>query len=257
MITSLQNDRVKLAYGLLTGSKSRRKAGKIALEGARLIRDAVEAGYIPDFILYDPAAADPAPLGLDADLLLDASPEIIRHVSGTESPQGMVGVFPFPTPSLPSAPSRILILDAISDPGNLGTILRTAAAAGVDVVLLAPGCVDPYNDKALRGGMGAHFRIPVINQSWDKIAATCAGSPVYLADMQGDQPYDVADWSDRWALVIGSEAHGASEQAKALAHSRVYIPMAAATESINAASAAAAILFEAARQARAQRIESP
>jgi TrmH family RNA methyltransferase len=257
MITSVHNDRVKLAHGLLSGSKSRRKAGKIALEGARLIRDALEAGYLPDFILYDPAAiTDPASLGIDADLLLDASPEIIRHVSGTESPQGIVGVFPFPTPSLPPAPSRVLILDAISDPGNLGTILRTAAAAGVDVVLLAPGCVDPYNDKALRGGMGAHFRIPVINQSWDKIAATCDGSPVYLADMQGDQPYDAADWSGRWALVIGSEAHGASEQAEALAHSRVYIPMAAATESINAASAAAAILFEAARQARAQRIES-
>jgi TrmH family RNA methyltransferase len=250
MITSLQNDRVKLAYGLLTGSKSRRKAGKIALEGARLIRDAVEAGYLPDFILYDPDAVDPTSLGLDAELLLDASPEIIRHISGTETPQGMVAVFPFPTPSLPSAPGRILVLDAISDPGNLGTILRTAAAAGADVVLLAPGCVDPYNDKALRGGMGAHFRIPVINQSWDKITATCDGAAVFLADMKGDQAYDAADWSGRWALIIGSEAHGASEQAKALAHSRIYIPMAAATESINAASAAAAILFEAARQGR-------
>jgi TrmH family RNA methyltransferase len=253
MITSLQNDRVKLAYGLLTGSKSRRKAGKIALEGARLIRDAVEAGYIPDFILYDPAVIDPAAFEVPAELLLDASPEIIRHVSGTETPQGIVGVFPLPTPTLPKAPQRILILDRISDPGNLGTILRTAAAAGVEVVLLAPGCVDPYNDKALRGGMGAHFRVPVINQSWEKIAATCDGSPVYLADMQGDQAYDAADWSGRWALIVGSEAHGASDQAEALAHSRIFIPMSAATESINAASAAAAILFEAARQARAPR----
>jgi TrmH family RNA methyltransferase len=253
MITSVHNDRVKLAHGLLTGSKSRRKAGKIALEGARLIRDAVEAGYLPDFILYDPAAVDPASLDIPAELLLDASPEIIRHVSGTETPQGMVGVFPFPTPSLPIAPRRILVLDAISDPGNLGTILRTAAAAGVDVVLLAPGCVDPYNDKALRGGMGAHFRVPVINQSWEKITASCDGAPVYLADMQGDQAYDAADWSGRWALIIGSEAHGASQQAAALAHSRIYIPMAAATESINAASAAAAILFEASRQSRASR----
>jgi TrmH family RNA methyltransferase len=250
VITSLHNDRVKLAHGLLTGSKSRRKAGKIALEGVRLIHDAVEAGYIPDFILYDPAVVDPAALSLPVELLLDASPEIIRHISGTETPQGVVGVFPLPTPSLPPAPGRILVLDAISDPGNLGTILRTAAAAGVDVVLLAPGCVDPYNDKALRGGMGAHFRIPVINQSWEKIATTCDGAAVYLAEMQGDQAYDAADWSGRWALIIGSEAHGASEAAEALAQTRIYIPMAAATESINAASAAAAILFEAARQGR-------
>ncbi len=65
----------------------------------------------------------------------------------------------------------MLILDALRDPGNLGTILRTAAAAGVEVVLLAPGCVDPYNDKVLRSGMGAHFRVPVISQKWGEIAA--------------------------------------------------------------------------------------
>jgi TrmH family RNA methyltransferase len=250
MITSLQNDRVKLAYGLMTGSKSRRKAGKIALEGVRLIRDAMEAGYIPDFILYDPDAVNPEPLNLDASLLLDASPEIIRHISGTEQPQGIVGVFPMPAPGIPASPRRVLILDALADPGNLGTILRTAAAAGVDLVLLAPGTVDPYNDKALRGGMGAHFRVPVVNQSWERITITCDGLPVYLADMTGDLTYDAADWGQGWALIVGSEAHGASEQAESLAHQRVYIPMAAATESLNAASAAAVILFEAARQGK-------
>lgn len=251
MITSLQNDRVKLAYGLLTGSKSRRKAGKIVLEGVRLIGDALAAGYLPDFVFYDPASFDPAPFNLDAALLLDAAPEVIKHLSGTEQPQGVVGVFPLPTPSVPRDLRRVLILDALADPGNLGTILRTAAAAGVDLVLLAPGTVDPYNDKALRGGMGAHFRVPVINQSWEKIAATCDGLPVYLADMTGDLTYDAADWGQPWALVVGSEAHGASESAAALAHHTVYIPMAAATESLNAASAAAVILFEAARRGHA------
>lgn len=248
MITSLQNDRVKLAYGLLSGSKSRRKAGKIVLEGVRLIRDAVEAGYLPDFILYDANSLDAASLGVPDDLLLEASPDIIRHISGTEQPQGVVGVFPMPTPSLPRRLHRVLILDALSDPGNLGTILRTAAAAGIDAVLLAPGSVDPYNDKALRAGMGAHFRVPVLSQSWEKIAAACDGLAVYLADMDGDASYDQADWSHGWALIISSEAHGFSEAASALAHQRIHIPMAAATESLNAASAAAVILFEAARQ---------
>jgi TrmH family RNA methyltransferase len=252
MITSLQNDRVKLAHGLLTGAKSRRKLGKVALEGVRLINDALEAGYLPDFILYDPESVSLAMLkvNVDADMLLDVSPEIIRHITSTEHPQGIVGVFPLPTPNVPRSPQHILILDAISDPGNLGTILRAAAAAGVDLVLLAPGCVDPYNDKVLRGGMGAHFRVPVINQSWDKIAETCSGLNVSLAEMNGDLAYDAADWSGAWALIVGSEAHGASEQAGALAHQRVHIPMAAATESLNAAIAAAVILFEAARQRR-------
>ncbi len=250
MITSLQNDRVKLAHGLITGTKSRRKTGKIALEGVRLINDALEAGYIPDFVLYDPASVDIAPLGIDPDLLLDAAPEIIRHVSTTEQPQGIVGVFPIPTPNIPRSPQHVLILDAIRDPGNLGTILRSAAASGVDLVLLAPGCVDPYNDKVLRGGMGAHFRVPVINQSWDKIAETCTGLNISLAVMDGNLSYDAANWSQPWALIVGSEAHGASEQAGLLAHQRVYIPMAAETESLNAAMAAAVILFEAARQRR-------
>lgn len=255
MITSLQNDRVKLAYGLLSGSKSRRKAGKIVLEGLRLIRDAVDSGYIPDFVLYDPEVItiDLAALGIPSEVLLEASAEVIQHVSGTEHPSGLVGVFPMPTPSLPRSLRRVLILDALSDPGNMGTILRTAAAAGVEGVLLAPGSVDPYNDKALRGGMGAHFRVPVLTQSWDKIAATCDGLPVYLADMVGDLTYDAADWSNGWALIVGSEAHGVSERAAALAHQRITIPMAAETESLNAASAAAVILFEAARQGRAAR----
>ena len=251
MITSLQNERVKLAHGLVIGTKSRRKLGKIALEGVRLIHDALEAGYLPEFILYDPEIfPDPAVFNLSDEVAFPVSSEIIRHVSGTEHPQGVIGVFPLPSPSIPPALQRVLILDAISDPGNLGTILRTAAAAGVELVLLAPGCVDPYNDKVLRGGMGAHFRVPVINQSWEKIAQTCANLTVYLAEMSGDLAYDAADWSHGWALIIGSEAHGASEAAAALARQRIYIPMAADTESLNAASATAVILFEAARQER-------
>src|SRR5262249_33514926 len=154
------------------------------------------------------------------------------------------------TPSIPRSPQHVLVLDAISDPGNLGTILRTAAAAGVDLVLLAPGCVDPYNDKALRGGMGAHFRVPVLAQSWEKIAEICTNLTVFLGESYGNLTYDDADWAHGWALIIGSEAHGASEAASGLAQQRISIPMAAETESLNAASAAAVILFEAARQGR-------
>ncbi len=250
MITSLQNERVKLAHGLITGTKSRRKLGKVALEGARLIRDALEAGYLPDFILYDSSSESIRSLNVEADLLFDVSPDVMQHLTATEHPQGVIGVFPLPTPSIPHSRDRILILDGLRDPGNLGTILRTAAAAGVDLVLLAPGCVDPYNDKVLRAGMGAHFRVPVIHQSWDKIAETCNGLIVSLADMHGDVAYDAADWSLGWALIVGGEAQGASEATISLAHQRVFIPMAAETESLNAASAAAIILFEAARQRR-------
>jgi TrmH family RNA methyltransferase len=253
MLTSLQNEKVKLARALQMEAKARRKEGKIVLEGARLIRDAIERGLEPEFILYTPNAAIE---NIISDVknrsvsLVEVSDTVMRHVSDTQQPQGIVGVFPLPTPDLPRQPERVLILDAIRDPGNMGTMLRTAAAANVQAVLLSPDCVDLYNPKTLRGGMGAHFRVATAERSWDEIAAYCQGLAVYLADSRGEVRYDLADWSAAWALIIGSEAHGVSSEAQRMAEARVFIPLAAETESLNAAVAAGVILFEAMRQAR-------
>jgi TrmH family RNA methyltransferase len=247
MISSPQNEKVKLARALQDRAKTRRKEGKIVLEGARLVRDAMQQGLRPDFILAT-AESDStflATFGLEPLIVSD---EIMRDVSDTQQPQGILGVFPMPAPTLPTGASRIVILDSIRDPGNLGTILRTSAAAGVEAVLLSPTCVDPYNPKALRGGMGAHFRVPVIESDWERIAAYCYNKHIYVADSEGDVAYDAVDWSSPWALIIGGEADGVGREALALAQQRVYIPMAAATESLNAAIATAVILFEAARQ---------
>ncbi|MEO8612116.1 MAG: RNA methyltransferase [Chloroflexota bacterium] len=247
MISSPQNEKVKLARALQDRAKTRRKEGKIVLEGARLVRDAMQQGLLPDFILATPDSASGflATFGIESILVSD---EIMREISATQQPQGILGVFPMPTPTLPPDASRIVILDSIRDPGNLGTILRTSAAAGVQAILLSPTCVDPYNPKALRGGMGAHFRVPVIESDWDRIATYCYNKHIYVADSEGDLAYDTADWSSPWALIIGGEADGAGHEALALAQHRVYIPMAAATESLNAAIATGVILFESARQ---------
>lgn len=249
MITSVQNERVKLANALITGAKNRRKEGKIALEGVRLIHDAIErGGYTPDYILYDPQQVNVQALQPLTNQLFEASAEVIKHVSATEQPQGIIGIFPMPIAKLPTKPAQILILDHLRDPGNLGTILRTAAGAGVDAVLLSPGCVDLYNDKVLRGGMGAHFRLSIAERSWQDIRDYVGDAPVYLAEMVGDVAYDVVDWTVQHALIIGSEADGASAEAEAMATERVYIPMASETESLNAAVAAGVLMFEAARQ---------
>lgn len=242
MITSTQNERVKQVAALQAQAKRRRKEGRIVLEGVRLVRDALDAGHRPDYILY---TAETDSLHTEALLVSEA---VMRHMSDTQQPQGVIGVFPLPQITPPPAPERVLILDAIRDPGNLGTLLRTAAAAGVQAVLVAPGCVDPYNPKVLRAGMGAHFRVPLAEMDWSRIGTYCAGLRVCLADAAGDTRYDLADWRAGWALITGSEAHGASAEAQQIASARVYIPMAAATESLNAATAAAVILFEAQRQ---------
>jgi TrmH family RNA methyltransferase len=254
MITSPQNEKVKLAHALQTQAKARRRERKIALEGTRLVRDALDRKRKPEFVLYDGATADAKLIArLERDIgdskVLQVSPEVLQHVSATEQPQGIVVVMALPTPDLPREPRRVLILDGVRDPGNMGTALRTAAAAGVQVVILSPDCVDPYNPKVLRSGMGAHFRVPIVEAAWQEVAAYCEGLPIYLADGGGDHDYDRVDWS-AWALIIGSEGHGASEQARELATQRIRIPMAAATESINAGVAAGVILFEAARQRR-------
>lgn len=247
MITSPQNEKVKLVRALQDRAKTRRKEGKIVLEGVRLLRDACQQGHRPDFVLST-SNTDVSFLATYAIEPIAVSDEIMREVSDTQQPQGIIGVFPMPEPNLPPNARRVVILDSIRDPGNLGTILRTAGAAGVDALLLSPTCVDPYNPKALRGGMGAHFRVPVVEADWERIAAYCYNKTIFLADSQGDVSYDAANWTDAWALIIGGEADGAGKAALALAQQRIYIPMAAATESLNAAVAAGVILFEAARQ---------
>jgi TrmH family RNA methyltransferase len=246
MITSQQNPRVKLIRALQEKARTRRKEGKIVLEGARLVRDALAQGHAPEFIFYTPDAESALPAGrFEAE---PVSPEIMRHVSDTQQPQGIIGVFAMPEIALPQPAQRVLILDVIRDPGNLGTILRAAAASGTQAVLLSPDCVDAYNPKVLRAGMGAHFRIPLAVLDWPEIAAYCTGLPVYLADSVGDLRYDQVDWRADWGLIIGGEAHGAGEQAANLAQARIYIPMHTQTESLNAAMAASVILFEAQRQ---------
>ena len=247
MITSVQNEKVKHIRALQDHAKNRRKEGQIVLEGVRLVRDACQQGYRPDFILSTPEADTGFLSAYGIEPLL-VSNEVMRAASDTQQPQGVIGVFPMPEAKLPPDAQRVVILDSIRDPGNLGTILRTAGAAGVQVVLLSPTCVDPYNPKALRGGMGAHFRVPLAQADWEHIGAYCYNKHVYVADSDGDMRYDEADWRTAWALIIGGEAHGAGSEGLALAQHRVYIPMAAATESLNAAVAASVILFEAARQ---------
>ncbi len=256
MITSLQNERVKQIRELQARPRARRKTQRIVLEGTRLVLDALAQGSAPDYVLVTPDAdaALLAALHKYNSTLLEASPEVLAHASETQAPQGVIGVFPLPLLTPPAALSQVLILDAVRDPGNLGTLLRTAAAAGVELVLLSPDCADPYNPKVLRAGMGAHFRVPVQEADWSQIAALCGGLPVYIADGAGTLAYDRCDWTAGWALVIGSEAHGASADARRLAAAGVFIPLAAATESLNAAAAAAVILFEAARQRRAVRL---
>ena len=251
IIRSTRNKQVRYVKSLQTKPRFRRSERKLILEGDRLIADALSSRCKPDFALYSPGRAN---YKLVAELqerncsLQPVSEAVLRHVSETQHSPGMLVAFQLPRPPMPQPAERVLILDALREPGNLGAILRTARAAGVDLAILAPDCADPYNAKALRAGMGAHFRLPIVESSWKEIAAFCRELRVYVAKPAASIWYTAVDWRESWALVVGSEAHGASEAALKLAGSSISIPMLGASESLNVAGAAAVILFEAQRQ---------
>ncbi len=254
-ITSLHNDKVKQIRALQSAGKTRRTEKRIVLEGARLIGDALDSGAIPFYALYGGEAVEtPAGAALlerlksQAVECVEAAPDVMAHAADTQTPQGWLAVFPLPALIPPSAPTLALILDGVADPGNLGTILRTAAAASVDLVILAPGCVDAFNPKSLRGGMGAHFRIPLRRIGWKTILDEYGALPMYLAEADATTPYTAVDWRAPCAVIIGGEAHGADSAAQGAAAQQFTIPMASGAESLNAAAAAAVILFEVRRQ---------
>jgi TrmH family RNA methyltransferase len=151
--------------------------------------------------------------------------------------------------NIPDQPDFILIPDQIRDPGNLGTLIRTAAAAGVQAVLLPPETTDAFAPKVIRAGMGAHFWLPIHVMDWAEIQAVCeeAGLQMFLADMFGQSCWKT-DLEVPLALVIGGEAEGASTQARGLADTIVSIPMPGDAESLNAGVAGAVLMFEVVRQ---------
>ena len=251
MITSLANEKVKFARSL--GLKKNRAAHRqFVVEGTRVIEEAERAGVTPALVFFEPEAVSAAPRAGDLLARLQVrtrevypvAPNVLTALAQTETPQGLLAVYPFPAMPFPADPDFVLILDALRDPGNLGTILRTAWAAGVATVLLAPGSADPYNPKVVRAAMGAHFFLPIRLLPWNEIARLLGSVPrVYLADAQGQVNYAQADWSRPCALIIGGEAEGASAAARDLAPTRLFIPMPGHAESLNAAVAAGILLF--------------
>ncbi|GAB4163993.1 MAG: RNA methyltransferase [Candidatus Promineifilaceae bacterium] len=252
MITSLTNTKVKTIRRLLADRRFREQEHAFVIESSRWLAELQQHSLTPQFILYtENWQRQTAHQALLAQLNAPAyeiDENLLQTISDTETPAGILAVVPIPSKLLPDQPNFLLILDRLADPGNLGTILRTAAAAGVQGVLLSPGCVDAYNPKVVRSSMGAHLRLPIHSRPWHEIAALTEGLTVYLADAQGDLSYTQANWRSRCALIIGSEAEGAGPEAQRLAAARVYIPMCAATESLNAAVSCGILLFEAVRQ---------
>jgi len=252
MITSSQNPKIKLVRALIGHAKERREAGAFVVEGVRLIEEADAGDWRFRFALYD-GSLNARGSSLVEHLLAreieveEVSERLMKSLSDTETPQGILAVLELNQLPLPASPDFVLIPDRIRDPGNLGTLLRTAAAAGVQAVFLPTETTDAFSPKVVRAGMGAHFSLPIQSMKWEKIRREIEGLQVYLADMDGTSCWET-DLFEPLALIIGSEAEGASEEARELATQKISIPMSGDMESLNAGVAGSVLMFEVMRQ---------
>ncbi len=257
MITSPHNPRIKLVRALAGRSKERREAGVFLAEGVRLVEDAFSANWPFQFVLFSADVSNRArklieQMRADTVEIEEVSPAVLRAASETETTQGILAVLKLPDGQMirQTPLNFLLIPDQIRDPGNLGTIIRTAAAAGAQAILIPPETTDPFAPKVVRAGMGAHFRIPIYTLTWDEIRSRAEGITIFLADSNAEAGISCwrADFRQPLALIIGGEADGASQPAKVLTNLVVNIPMPGKIESLNAAMAGAILMFEIVRQ---------
>lgn len=252
MITSASNNRLKLVRGLFERTKVRKQEQKFVLDGYRLVKDALEAEILPETVLYRADIEDASEIGeLLAQLTalnvecLSVEPRIYNAISDAQTPQGILGVMNWVELSPREPLDFVLVLDQMGNPGNLGSALRTATAVGVSAVILAPDSVDSYNPKVIRGAMGAHLRLPILQWEWAQIAELSLRFVV--ADAGGTATIYDQDWTQPTGIIIGGEAHGPQSEAHAIAEEIISIPMQGG-ESLNATVAASVILYEAYRQ---------
>jgi TrmH family RNA methyltransferase len=253
MITSLNNSRVKLIRNLQKNRRTRQKEGVFVIEGTRLVDEAIAADAHFQMAFHTNHLDDRG-RGLIHGMqragaeVFAVSDEVMSACSDTVTPQGILAVLPIPSHPIPKNLKLALVLDRLNDPGNLGTILRTALAAGVDVVLFTEGTVDAYSPKVVRSAMGAHFHLPMVMSSMTEIPQHLKGLELFLADVHGERSYFDVDWRMPLGLFIGSEASGVQPAVENMVDHRVRIPMPGDTESLNAAVTTALILYEIIRQ---------
>ena len=248
-ITSRQNPLMTHLRKLASSRSYRKKSGEYLCDGTKLLDEALKWGApVQTAVFSDDVEIPTLP---DTVRAVCVSEDLMRSVSPMETPQGALFTVALPETKLPEtlAGKHYLVLDGVQDPGNVGAVLRTADAFGCTGALLLPGCADPYGPKTLRAAMGAVFRLPLYAVGLEALPGLLAdaGLPLYGTALRHDT-VDVRQRDlRRCALVIGSEGRGVSAEVLALCRETLRIPMSSHCESLNAAAAAAVLLWEAYR----------
>ena len=257
MITSTANAQVKNLAQLIKKSKARTEQGVYLVEGIKMFQEAPKNEIVKAYIseeLYEKGTLQEALKGISYEILIK---EVFDHVADTKTPQGILCVMKQKNYSLDQLTAGncplLLVLENIQDPGNLGTMMRTAEGAGVSGVLLSRGCVDIYNPKTIRSTMGSIYRVPFLYTDdllgdLDKLHEK--GITTFAAHLKGRGFYDEESYKIPTAFLIGNEGNGLSDEISEKAKQYIKIPMEGQLESLNAAVAAAILMYEASRQRR-------
>lgn len=254
-IASPDNPAIRSVRKLIASSRERRRQRRAVLDGWHLLAAWREAGGTPERVLVAARVADApatrqALAGIDPRRVAVVDDRLFDHIAPVEEPTGVLSVIAIPHPRAQPV-ACCLLLEDIQDPGNLGSMLRSAAAAGAGAVYLSKGCADPWSPRALRGGMGAQFLLAVHEHADLVAVARDFSGQVVATSLAAATPLWALDLRGPTAFVFGNEGAGLSATLLAAAHHRVRIPMPGGMESLNAAAAAAVCLFERVRQLQA------
>lgn len=261
-LDTADNKTMRVVKRLSQSHQARKKSGESIIEGPRLIEEALSAGLMPRLVVYSPQWVDRAEgrsfmvrlQALSAHLFY-VTDRLFNEVSQVETPQGILAVIPTPAPtslewllSHAVAPLLFPVAAGIQDPGNLGTLVRAALAAGAGAFGIAPGTVEPFNPKCVRASAGALFRLPLVFLEGDWMERFAEERiSLFATAVEGGTPYFEADWKKPCAVLFGNEGSGLAPELL-LQSKTVTIPMSPASESLNVSMAGAVLLFHAAYQ---------
>ena len=242
-ITSLKNPKVT-TWKSLKDRKGRRETGCFLVEGRKMVEEAIASAFPVEAVLVD--VDRQGEFALPAGIPAYSMPgHVLAAVCDTKTPQGIAAVVRMAEVELRG--SRLVAMDGVQDPGNVGTIIRTADAAGFDGVILSNQCADVFSPKVLRATMGSVFRmgIRVTDDLPDLLTRMVQeGASVLSSQLDGEPFYQRSSLNERFVLVIGSEGNGVTDEVKAIATHKVKLPMRGGAESLNAAVAAGIMMYE-------------
>ncbi|TSB48008.1 TrmH family RNA methyltransferase [Alkalicoccobacillus porphyridii] len=244
-IDSTKNEQIK-KWKKLHKKKDREKAGQFIVEGFHLVEEVLKSDIELQVLLLTEEFVLPVDWNVDTGKIILTTDSVMKEVCETESPQGIAAVCILPQKTmLPYQAGRYLLLDRIQDPGNMGTLIRTADAVGLDGVILEKGSADIYNSKVIRASQGSVFHLPIVKgdlkesiQQFKK-----AGVPIFGTALEGASTYTAMEPQETFALILGNEGEGVASGLLNLTDQNLYIPIHGQAESLNVTVAAGILLY--------------